>query len=289
MGMNTFMSHFTHLEVLKIAWPKPMLPPLYFYNAQILREGGFFFMHTISVWSQVLKRMGLPVVDTAIIRPGINTDPFEWFVDKGAWYDSEKVCSVYLSGETAIMKGLGSFLKILGSAMTEVNIKMDDEHCAFPTHLGSNTDLKKISIDTHVVLAGQVYEMLSTLPAHLSVEEVVIMVKGCMAIPVIPVVFRPLNSLLQRNIFWDLPANFTVEYTGPSSHSASLPIKTITIQDLSPPFLCILNGPSTLTTKKHEFQDVSATMLSKECDKIIVAACKEREQMRHKVTMIEQI
>ncbi|PBK66216.1 hypothetical protein ARMSODRAFT_1021803 [Armillaria solidipes] len=307
MGMNAFMSHFTHLEVLKIAWPKPMLLLLYFYKAHILQAQGFFFTHTISVWHRVLKRVGLPIVDMAIIRPGIDMDPL----------------TVYLSRETTNMKSLGSFLKILGSAMTEVNIKTDG---VFPTDLGFNTDLKRISIVTHIVLAGQVYETLSTLPAHSSVEEVVITVKGCMAIPVVPVVFRSLKSLLQRkcrwlekvtimfdmvwmtptkreftclawilsSIFWDLPANFTMEYTGPSSHSASPPIKTITIRDLAPPFLCILNRQSTLTTEKHKYQGVPATtlsvyMLSKECDEIVVAACKEREQMTHEMIMIEQI
>lgn len=128
MGMNAFMSHFTHLDVLKLAWPEPTLMPLYFYQARFLREENKFFLHTVFLWREVLQRAGLPVIDTVIIRPGIDTDPFEWFVNKSAWYDPENIRSVYLSGETAAMGGLGQFLKILGSGMSTINIRTDGKY-----------------------------------------------------------------------------------------------------------------------------------------------------------------
>ncbi|KAK0436971.1 uncharacterized protein EV420DRAFT_1487297 [Desarmillaria tabescens] len=38
MGMNTFMSHFLHLDTLQISWPELMLPPIYFYKAKLIER-----------------------------------------------------------------------------------------------------------------------------------------------------------------------------------------------------------------------------------------------------------
>ncbi len=66
------------------------------------------------------------------------------------------------------------------------------------------------------------------------------------------------------SVFWDFPAYLAVEYAGPSSQTDNAPIKTMTISDLSPPFLSILSAPSspsTLTTKEHTYQNgVKATL-----------------------------
>lgn len=64
-GMNVFMNHFGHLDIMQLYLPEPTLSPLYFYNTQFLCEPCQGFTDYMCRSDQQSR----PVIDKLIVLP----------------------------------------------------------------------------------------------------------------------------------------------------------------------------------------------------------------------------
>ncbi|KAK0234500.1 hypothetical protein EDD85DRAFT_955318 [Armillaria nabsnona] len=277
-GMNTFMNHFGHLDIMQLYLPEPTLSPLYFYNTQFLL---------------------LPA-------PGVNA--LEWFSDPTTWYDPSGLTSFHIVGN-ADHTNVTTFLKKVGPLVRDISsISTGDTK---PFDLSYTPKLLTLTLDIDMINMGQIHVSLLSLPKHSNLNNLTIVIRGPYFIPKIPTTIQLLPDALKSRCNW--MRSFTVVYETTWSiineteftrlawiltsvfrnvfchavvdfqlqqedHRGGRGLH-IALKDLSEPFSCLLKKTLTVVERVHNLYDghvLPVVKLSKESEEELIGAALEK-------------
>ncbi|KAK0444489.1 hypothetical protein EV421DRAFT_1735278 [Armillaria borealis] len=202
-GMNVFMNHFGHLDVMRLYLPEPTLSPLYFYNTQFLREPCQGFTDYMCRPDQQSR----PVINKLIVLPALGVNALEWFSNPTTWYDPSGLISFHIVGN-ADHTNVTTFLKKVGPSVQDISsISTGDTR---PFDLSYTPELLTLTLDTDVINMVQTHVSLLSLPKHSNLDNLTIVIRGPYFIPKIPTTIRLLPDALKSRCNW--MRSFTVVY-----------------------------------------------------------------------------
>ncbi|KAK0196423.1 hypothetical protein F5146DRAFT_1129181 [Armillaria mellea] len=269
-GMNAFMSHFGHLDVMKLYLPGPTLSPLYFYNTQFLHE----------------PSQPRPVINKLIVLPAVGVNVLEWFNDPTTWYDPSGLTSFHVAGD-ADDTNVTAFLQKIGPLVRDIsNISTGD---ARPFDLSYTPKLLTLTLDTNVINVGQTHVALLSLPTHSNVDNLTIVIRGPYFIPkILTTIWLLSNTLKLRcpwveftrlawiltSVFRDVFCHAVVDFQLRQSEGLKM-----TLNDLSEPFSRLLRKVLTVVDQVRNLYDghaIPVLELSKESEEELIGAALEK-------------